>query len=82
MRPSDTSPAVWKYVEDRIRALSPEQRIHKALSLTIMTHRIALAQIAKDYPDEDRRTHQLRLAARYYPEDLMKRAFNWPHDGR
>jgi hypothetical protein len=82
MRPSDTSPAVWKYVEDRIRALSPEQRIHKALSLTIMTHSIALSQIAKDHPDEDNHTHRLRLASRCYSADLMKRAFNWPHDGR
>jgi hypothetical protein len=77
-RPRDTSDAAWRIVEEGLRAMTAEQRFARAVSLTILAHGFALAGIRSRYPDEDERTHRLRLAARYLDPELMKKAFGWP----
>jgi hypothetical protein len=79
-RPADTSEAAFRIVEEGIRRMTPEQRVGRAVSLTILSHGFALAGIRRLYPDEDERTHRLRLAARYLEPELMKKAFDWPRD--
>jgi len=80
MRPLDTSEEAWRYVDDGLRRMTPVERVNRAISLTIMTHAIALAQIRRTHPDEDERRCRLRLAARMTDPALMRAAFDWPHD--
>lgn len=80
-RPADTSPEAWAIMEEGIRAMAPEDRVRRALALTILTHQVALAGIRERYPDETPREHKLRLAARYIDAETMRAAFDWPpHD--
>lgn len=58
--------------------MTPTARIARAIALTILTHRVALAQIRSQYPDEDERTSRMRLAARTIDPELMRAAFGWP----
>ena len=52
-RPADTDEKSWAIVEDGLRKMTPEQRFRRAVSLTILAHRFALAQIRREHPDED-----------------------------
>ena len=80
MRPLDTSEEAWRRVEEGLRRMTPAQRVSRAISLTIMTHTLALAQIRRSHPDEDERRWRLRLAARMTDADTMHAAFGWPCD--
>jgi hypothetical protein len=77
MRPEDTSETAWALVEEGVRQMTPGERVRRAVSLTILAHSFALAQIRQRYPNEDERRHRLRLAARYLEPALMKKAFGW-----
>ena len=81
LRPADTSPEAWAIVEEGLRRMTPEQRVRRAIDLTILSHQFALANIRREHPDEDERTHRLRLAARIIDPETMKRAFRWPPEG-
>jgi hypothetical protein len=80
VKPRDTTEEAWAIVEEGLRRMSPAQRVARAISLTIAAHRVALAQIRRQHPDEDERRHRLRLAARMLPHELMKRAYGFPDD--
>lgn len=79
-RPRDTTEEAWAFVEEGIRRMSPAQRVKRAMSLTILAHRFALAEIRRRYPDEDERKHRLRLAARYVDAETMRKAFGFVDD--
>lgn len=64
-RPYDTSKAAWSLVEDGLRRMTPAERVQRSVSLSILAHSFALAQIRQQHPDEGDRLHRLRLAARY-----------------
>ncbi len=81
MRPADTSEEAWKRLEAGVRAMTPAERIARAVSLTIVTHRAALAWIRRTHPEETERQHRLRLAARYIDADTMRAAFGFSDDG-
>ena len=78
MRPSDTSETAWAVVEAGIKRMTPAERVRRAVALTVLAHRFALATIRAEHPNEDERTLKLRLAARYLDADLMRAAFDWP----
>ncbi len=80
--PADTSPEVWALMEEGIRRMTPAQRFARVAELTAFTHRVALAAIRRDHPDETDREHRLRLAARYIDAETMKNAFGWVDDRR
>jgi hypothetical protein len=82
LRPSDTSEEAWAAVEEGLRKMTPAQRVRRCIELTVLTHRIALAEIKRRYPGEDERTHRLRLAARMLDAATMKAAFGFVDDGR
>jgi hypothetical protein len=79
-RPSDTSPEVWAMMQAAYGRMTPRQKVERCAALTILAHSFALAEIRRRHPDEDERTHQLRLAARTIDAETMKRAFGWPKD--
>jgi hypothetical protein len=80
-RPLDTTEEAWAIVEEGIRRMTHAERVRRAISLTVFTHRLALANIRRLHPDEDDREHRLRLAARYIDAETMRRAFGWVDDG-
>lgn len=79
-RPLDTSEEAWAIVSEGIRRMTPAERVARAISLTILAHGAALAKIRRDHPEEDDRTHRLRLAARMIDAKTMRAAFGWPPD--
>jgi hypothetical protein len=78
--PLDTSADAWARVEEGLRRMTPAERVRRSVQLTILAHGMALAKIRRDFPEEDDRTHRLRLAARYIDADTMRKAFGWPRD--
>ena len=78
--PLDTSEEAWALMEEGLRNMSPAQRVQRAVALTILAHRMALAQIRRQHANEDERSQRLRLAARYIDAETMRAAFGWPHD--
>src|SRR5690606_15127378 len=80
VRPADTSADAWARTEEAIRQMTPAQRVQRAASLTVLAHRMALAHLRREYPEDSERTLKLRLAARYIDPATMKAAFGWPHD--
>jgi hypothetical protein len=78
VRPDDTSPEAAAIMHAAWRDATPVQRVARAIALTRLAHAFALAQIRDEYPNEDERTHRLRLAARIIPPALMRAAFDWP----
>ncbi len=73
--PSDTTEEAWAIVEAGVRSMTPAQRVHRALTLTVTAHAFALAQIRRRYPDEDERRTRQRLAARMIEPAAMRAAF-------
>ena len=80
-RPADTTPEAWAFMEQGLRRMTPQERVRRALALTVFTHRVALAGIRRRHPDETDREHQLRLASQYIDADTMRAAFGWSDDG-
>lgn len=79
-RPADTSGEAWSVLEKGIREMTPQERIRRAMDLTVMAHRFALAHIRRQYPHEDERRHRMRLAARYIDAETMRKAFGFVAD--
>jgi hypothetical protein len=67
-------------MESAYRSMSPRERVERAAALTVLAHSFALAEIRRRHPDEDDRTHRLRLAARYIDAVTMRAAFGWVAD--
>jgi hypothetical protein len=82
LRPADTTEEAWAVVEEGLRKMTPAQRVRRSIDLTILTHRLALAEIRRRHPDEDERSHRLRLAARILDAETMKAAFGFLDDRR
>jgi hypothetical protein len=82
LRPADTTEEAWAVVEEGLRKMTPAQRVRRCIDLTVLTHRIALAEIRRRHPDENDRTHRLRLAARLLDAKTMKAAFGFVDDRR
>jgi len=76
-KPSDTSEEAWAIVEAGIRAMTPAERVRRAMVLTVTAHAFALAQIRHRYPHEDERRWRMRLAARIIDPATMKAAFGF-----
>ena len=57
-------------MEEGLRKMSPAQRVQRAVALTILAHRMALAQIRRQHANEDERSQRLRLAAPRATNDI------------
>ena len=79
-RPLDTTESAWATLNEGIGRMTPEQRVRRAISLTVLAHSFALAQIRRDHPGESDRELRLRLAARILPKETMRAAFAWRDD--
>ena len=76
----DTSPEVERIMIEGWRAMTPARKLQVMESMRRMVDELALADIRAKHPDETDREHSLRLASRWMPADLMRRAFGWNPD--
>lgn len=75
VRPRDTSPEAWEIICNAYRQMTPRERVERSAALTVLAHSFALAGIRRRHPDEDERTHRLRLAARIIDPATFEAAF-------
>lgn len=68
--PSDTSPAVQAMLDERLRRMTPAQRVRRALALGEASDRFALAKLRVDHPTASEPELRLRLALRTLPPHL------------
>lgn len=84
MRPLDTSEDALRYMDEKLRQMTPAQKVERVSSLTTLTHGLALAQIRARYPQEDERRWRIRLLARTVDRAAIpgsvQVALGWPDD--
>jgi hypothetical protein len=64
-------------MERHYRAMTPAERIERAIALTAASHEMALAAIRSHDPGESSREHRLRLLSRLISREQMIRIFGW-----
>jgi len=75
MRPADTSPEAWKILVDLIRRMPPEERLQRALGLSVAVLRSGEAGLRMAYPQATEREIFLRSAQRRLGPDLVRRVY-------
>jgi hypothetical protein len=67
---NDTSPAIQAMLDERLRRMTPAQRVLRALALSEASDRFALAKLRVDHPTASEAELRLRLALRTLPRHL------------
>lgn len=84
MRPLDTSEEAWQYLDARLREMTPEQKIRRVAELTVLTHRLALEELRRRFPQDSERRLRVRLLARTVDASTIpasvRSALDWPED--
>jgi hypothetical protein len=73
----DTHPEIERILIEAYRRMTPAEKIRKMRQLNEFGYRLALAEVQRRYPGASERECQLRVASRYLPADLMRKAFGW-----
>jgi hypothetical protein len=68
--PNDTSPAIQTMLDERLRRMTPAQRVRRALALSEASDCFALAKLRVDHPTASEAELRLRLALRTLPSHL------------
>ncbi len=71
----DTSAAAERVLVEKLRAMSPEQRLRLALSLSQSVRSLALAGVRQRHPNASAREQFLRLAITLHGRDLATAAY-------
>jgi hypothetical protein len=71
----DTSAEAEHVMVEKLRAMSPVQRLHLALSLSQSVRELAIAGVRQRYPDASAREQVLRLALAIHGRDLATAAY-------
>jgi len=71
----DTSAEAERVVIDKLRAMSPADRLGLALSLSQSVRELALAGVRQRYPNASGREQLLRLAVTIHGRDLATLAY-------
>ena len=74
---TDTDPRAMEVWLDRLRQMTPGERIAAALDLTSFALQMSAAGVRSVFPQADEHEVLLRVAARHLPRDLMVRAYKW-----
>ena len=75
MRPADTSPEAWDVYLGLVRAMSPAERLSRALELSEEVRRVAEAGLRLRYPRADEREITLRRARLELGRELFRKAY-------
>jgi hypothetical protein len=76
----DTHPEAEKVLIEGYRRMTPGQKLAKVRALNQMAQRLQLADLRERYPRADENELRLRLASRWLPAELMRKAFSWDPD--
>jgi hypothetical protein len=71
----DTSAAAEHVLVEKLRAMSPEQRLSLALSLSQSVRSLAIAGVRQRHPGSSAREQLLRLAITIHGRDLATAAY-------
>jgi len=72
---SDTSPDVEARMTELYRAMTPRQRITRALNLSQTTRQLARAQLRRDHPEASEDELRIRFAQRTLGLELTREVF-------
>jgi hypothetical protein len=81
MRPRDTSPEAWKVLMERIRQMTPEERLQRCLELTENMRLNALAGLRQAFPNASEREIFLRAAKQRLGSELFYKVYGDELDG-
>jgi uncharacterized protein YfbU (UPF0304 family) len=73
----DTHPEIERILIEAYRRMTPAEKLRKVRQLNEFGYRLALAEVRRRHPDASERECQLRVASRYLPAELMRKAFHW-----
>jgi hypothetical protein len=73
----DTDPEVERLMIEGIRRMTPAEKLQKMMALNEMLQALIMARLREQYPDASEEEYRMRLASRFLPADLMKKAFGW-----
>lgn len=71
---SDTDPRAMEVWVERLRGMTPGERMAAALELSALALRMSEAGVRVAHPKADDREVRLRAAARHMPRELLARA--------
>ena len=78
MRPEDTSPEAWRVYIGILRAMSPSDRLYRAMELSDFVHHASEAGVRRAYPAADEREVFLRAAKRRLGPELFRTVYGNP----
>ena len=79
----DTSPSALRAYHDRLRAMTPVERMESTVALCRAVRELAEAGIRSRHPDADDAEVRVRLAVRLYGRAAVARVFpDIPDDAR
>ena len=80
MRPvlwSDTHPDAERVLVEGYRQMSSAEKLQRVVAMTQGVQQMALARLRSQYPDDSERQLQLRLAALWLDDEVMRAAVGW-----
>ena len=78
----DTSPEAEQILIEGFRRMTIPQKMARLQQMSKLARTLALQEIRRRYPDADDQEMRLRLASRWIPANLMRKAFGWDPDER
>ena len=79
----DTSPSASRFYHERLRALTPGERVRIAVGLSMSVRALAAAGVRRLHPDASSREIELRVAVRLYGREVAQQVFGaLPPDAR
>lgn len=78
----DTAPDAEAFLIERYRRMTPLQKLRQVEALNAGVQQAALLRLKAQYPDATAREQQLRLAALWLGDEVMKAVYGWDPTGR
>ena len=76
----DTHPEIERMLIEATRKLTPAQKIAQVGQMNEFLKNMQRAEIRRLHPNASEREIQLRVASRWLPPELMRKAFGWDPD--
>ena len=74
---NDTDKKVQALLIEGYKRMSEAERLQKVCELNRLLVKLMEAEVRQRYPDADEREIRLRVASRWLPPELMRKAFGW-----
>jgi hypothetical protein len=73
----DTDPQIEAILIDAYRKMTPAQKLERVKQMNRAIQELQLVDIRRRFPAAGENEVRMRLAARWIPAPLMKKAFGW-----